>query len=126
MMKNTTWIINVLSFESRVTAANSFFLSNFTHLLVEKALAAVFNLPLSSRSLNITLTLLKLWKSVWKVVVMLMSTNKKVFKEEKLCVFVIYLQRSNIYLICFQPIAIYLLSIYVSLTNSKAWFFCKT
>lgn len=63
----------------RAVAANFFFLTNPTLLMVEKALAVVYNFYWSSRLLKLILTLLKVKKDISKVTSMLMFANKNVF-----------------------------------------------
>lgn len=73
----------LLSSGSKAVAANSFFLTNTTYLVMRKALAVVYDLYLSSQFLILILTLLKVRKGIFKRTFILVSANRKVFSKER-------------------------------------------
>lgn len=73
----------ILSSESRVVAAISFFLTSSTCQVVEKALIVVYNLYLSSRSVKLTSTLQKVRKRISEATLMLISANRKVSSKKQ-------------------------------------------
>lgn len=66
----------------RVTAANSSYPTNFTHLVVGKDFAAVYELHLSSLLLKFTSTLRKMRNNILETTFMLISASKKVSSKK--------------------------------------------
>lgn len=82
-MRAPIWTTKVLFSRSGTAAANSFCLTSSTCQVVKKTLTVVYNLYLSFQSLKLTLTFLKVKKSIPRATSMLVSANKKVSPKKQ-------------------------------------------
>lgn len=67
-----------MSFRSRATTTNTFFSINSIYLMIRRTLTVVYNLYLSLQLWKLILILLKVKKSILKVIFILILANKKV------------------------------------------------
>lgn len=81
LAKKMRWTTKVSSSGLRVVAANFFFPTISTCLMIKTALTIVYKLHLSSQSMKLILILLKVRKDILQAIFMLISTYKKVFSK---------------------------------------------
>lgn len=74
--------MQVLFCGSRVTVANIIFPTNSICLMVEKIYKMIYNFYLSSQSLNLTSTLLKVRESIRKTTLMVMFVGINVYSKK--------------------------------------------
>lgn len=71
------WTTKILLSGLKAIAANSFFSTSFTYLIVGRAKVIVYNFYFYSRMMKLTLTLLKMRNDILKATIIHMSVNKK-------------------------------------------------
>lgn len=81
--KTRYWTMKILLFRSLVAAANFFFQTNPTSLVVTRFLTAVNILYFNSQLLKLILTLLKVKKNILKAMFKLISINKKISSKKR-------------------------------------------
>lgn len=69
----------VLLFKLKAITTNSFFLINFTCLVVSKALIVVYNLQLNIQLVKLIIILFKIMNNILKAMLILISVNEIIF-----------------------------------------------